>query len=141
LEKRFNEIQARSILQKDDVLINIVGASIGRAAIFTLSETANINQAVALVRCKINLINPKFLNFFLNSKGAAKMYDSMKIDVARANLSLQNISDLEIPFPPIEEQKKIVVEIELLENQISDLEKQIAEIPKQKEQILNKYLK
>src|SRR5690606_13813992 len=50
LERKFNEIQPRSKLKKGDLLINIVGASIGRAAIFDIDADANINQAVALVR-------------------------------------------------------------------------------------------
>ena len=140
LEKKFNEIQPRSILQIDDILINIVGASIGRACIFTVKEVANINQAVALVRCDKDLIDVKLLNKFLNSVEAFKMYDDMKIDVARANLSLQNISDLKIPLPPLSEQQTIVSEIEKIEAKIKDLEAEISEIPKQKEAILKKYL-
>lgn len=140
LETKFNEIQPRSILQKGDILINIVGASIGRACIFNLDEVANINQAVALVRCDHKLINIKLLNRFLNSEDAFKMYDDMKIDVARANLSLQNISDLKIPIIPYSEQQKIVSEIEKIEAKIKVLETEIAQIPKLKEAILKKYL-
>lgn len=140
LENKFNEIQPRSILKKGDILINIVGASIGRACIFNLDEVANINQAVALVRCDQKLINIRLLNRFLNSEDAFKMYDDMKIDVARANLSLQNISDLKIPLLPLSEQQKIVSEIEKIEEKIKALETEISEIPKQKEAILKKYL-
>ncbi len=140
LENKFNDIQPRSILQKGDILINIVGASIGRACIFNLDEVANINQAVALVRCNQKLINAELLNRFLNSEDAFKMYDNMKIDVARANLSLQNISDLKIPLPPLSEQQKIVSEIEKIEAKIKDLETEISKIPKQKEAVLKKYL-
>lgn len=140
LENKFNDIQPRSILQKGDLLINIVGASIGRACIFNLDEVANINQAVALVRCNQKLINVRLLNRFLNSIDAFKMYDDMKVDVARANLSLQNISDLKIPLPPLSEQQKIVSEIEKIEAKINVLETEIATIPQQKEAVLKKYL-
>ena len=51
LEKEFNDIQKTSILKQGDVLTNIVGASIGRTAIFNLDEITNINQAVCLMRC------------------------------------------------------------------------------------------
>lgn len=140
LENRFNEIQKRSILEKNDVLVNIVGASIGRTAVFNLDVSANINQAVALVRCNPALLNYQFLNYFLNSDTVISEYTSMKKEVARANLSLQNISDIKIPLPTIEEQKKIVAEIEKIENKIAALEKQIADIPKQKEKILKNHL-
>lgn len=140
LENRFNEIQKRSILEKNDVLVNIVGASIGRSAVFNLDVNANINQAVALVRCNPDLLNYQFLNYFLNSDTVISEYTSMKKEVARANLSLQNISEIKIPLPTIEEQKKIVSEIEKIETKIAELEKKIADIPKQKEEILKKYL-
>ncbi len=140
LEHRFSEIQKRSILEKNDILINIVGASIGRSAVFNLDVSANINQAVALVRCNPDLLNYQFLNYFLNSDSAISEYTSMKKEVARANLSLQNISDIKIPLPPLSEQKAIVAEIEKIEAQIAELQQQIAEIPTQKEAILKKYL-
>jgi len=98
----FNEKQRRSILHKGDFLINIVGASIGRAAQYTLDAKANINQAVALVRLASSLTNERYLLHYLNSQKALEMYASMQVAVARANLSLQNISDLEIILPPIE---------------------------------------
>ena len=110
----FNERQKRSVLNKGDFLINIVGASIGRAAQFNLNVKANINQAVALVRLKEGLINDKYLLTYLNSPKALKMYESMQVSVARANLSLQNINDLEILLPPIE-----------LQNQFANFVKQV----------------
>ena len=110
----FNEKQKRSVLQSGDFLINIVGASIGRAAQVNLDIKANINQAVALVRLKDGVINDKYLLTYLNSPKALKMYESMQVSVARANLSLQNINDLEILLPPIE-----------LQNQFADFVKQV----------------
>lgn len=49
--KQFNEMHPASILQKGDILTNIVGASIGRTAVFDEDiDTANTNQAVCIVR-------------------------------------------------------------------------------------------
>lgn len=106
LMDEFNDKQKRSVLKRGDFLINIVGASIGRAAQFDLDIKANINQAVALVRIKDGLINDKYLSTYLNSPKALSMYESMQVSVARANLSLQNINDLEILLPPMELQNK-----------------------------------
>ena len=88
LEDGFNDKQARSILKKGDFLVNIVGASIGRAARFDLDVKANINQAVALVRMTDEVVTSEY----------------MKSAVARANLSLQNIGDLDILIPSKDEQ-------------------------------------
>ena len=104
LEDGFNDKQARSVLKKGDFLINIVGASIGRAARFDLDVKANINQAVALVRMTDEVVTSEYMMYYLNSPKALEMYDAMKSAVARANLSLQNIGDLEILIPSKDEQ-------------------------------------
>lgn len=104
LEDGFNNKQARSVLKKGDFLINIVGASIGRAARFDLDVKANINQAVALVRMTDEVVTSEYMMYYLNSPKALEMYDAMKSAVARANLSLQNIGDLEILIPSKDEQ-------------------------------------
>ena len=70
LDDKINEIQPRSILKRNDLLINIVGASIGRAAVYDCDEIANINQAVALVRVDYSQINQTYLMAFLNSPQA-----------------------------------------------------------------------
>ena len=104
IEDGFNEKQSRSVIRKGDFLINIVGASIGRAAQFNLDCKANMNQAAALVRVKDNRIKSKYLLIYLNSDRAKRMYDSMKSDTGRANLSLQDISDLKILLPAVDKQ-------------------------------------
>ena len=67
VERRFNEIEPKSILQKGDVLTNIVGASIGRTAIFNLDLTANVNQAVCVIRPNTALVDSIYLMSLLNS--------------------------------------------------------------------------
>lgn len=106
LDDKINEIQPRSMLKRNDILINIVGASIGRAAVYDCDEVANINQAVALVRVDYSQINQTYLMAFLNSPQAIEMYGKMKKGGARDNLSLQNIADLQIPVAPMELQNQ-----------------------------------
>lgn len=107
LDNRINEIQRRSVLQKGDVLVNIVGASIGRAAIFDLECLANTNQAVCLIRSKGSVVN-RFLCYYLNSPVALTYYGENKVETARANISLTNISDMGIALPSVVEQHEIV---------------------------------
>jgi len=111
LQLEFNIKQKRSSLKYGDVLFNLVGASIGRATIYNLDRKANINQAVSVIRLTENLIN-KYLCYFLNSELAKQTYMKNIVDVARANLSLFDVSNLLIPLPSLDEQQKIVEEIE-----------------------------
>ena len=124
VEKRFNEIQPRSILKKNDILMNIVGASIGRTAIYNIEEVANINQAVTIIRL-INELNHSFLLHFFNSPVCLSyMYDK-QVDNARPNLSMGNISKFLIPIPSIEEQKAIVTKVNQLLSNCDVLEQEI----------------
>ena len=59
---------------------------------------------------------------------------------AQPGLSVMNLKPILVQVPPLEEQQKIVAEIEAIEAQIAEFENQIAAIPKRKEQILKKHL-
>ena len=123
VDKSFNQKQGRSILKKDDVLVNIVGASIGRAAIFDIDvDDANINQAVCLVRLDKQILSPRYLCLFLNSEHAFRQYAAMVKDTARANLSLENIGSLKIGVPSLAEQQRIVERLDALSENIRKYE-------------------
>ena len=112
VERRFNEIEPKSILQKGDVLTNIVGASIGRTAIFDLDVEANVNQAVCVIRPNGNLILSKYLMTLLNSPGFIQKLLGNSVENARANVSMGVLGNLTIPLPPLATQQAIVAEIE-----------------------------
>lgn len=111
VEEKFNHIQERSILQYGDILTNLVGASIGRTAIYNLHEIANINQAVCIIR----LVEQELSGYILKYMSSYVIYKMMmtdKVDTARANISLANINNLIVPLPPLAEQKRIVAKLE-----------------------------
>ena len=113
LPKAFNEKQKKSILKKGDVLLNLVGASIGRAAIASDElEGANMNQAVALIRLVKDGLDNKLLMNYLLSPDVQSIIHGKKVDVARANLSLADVSLLPVTLPPLPEQHRIVSEVE-----------------------------
>ena len=112
VEKQFNEIHPASILKKGDILTNIVGASIGRTAVFDENiYTANINQAVCIIRL-INYEMTDYILRYLCSKDAIKLMFGKVIDTARANLSLTSVANLMIPLPPLTEQKRIAEKLD-----------------------------
>ena len=135
LEQKFNEIQPRSILQKGDILTNIVGASIGRTAIFDLDiKNANINQAVALIRLKNKQLN-SYIVKVLNSKTIIDQMSDNTVNTARANISLTTVENFKIPLPPLAEQKRIVAAIEKFMPLIEEYGKKETELKALNEQI------
>lgn len=135
LEQKFNEIQPRSILQKGDILTNIVGASIGRTAIFDLDiKNANINQAVALIRLKNKQLN-SYIVKVLNSKTIIDQMADHTVNTARANISLTTVENFKIPLPPLAEQKRIVDAIEKFMPLIEEYGKKETELKALNEQI------
>jgi len=122
VEDAFNTKDSKSILQKGDVLTNIVGASIGRTAIFDKDEVANINQAVCLMRCDSEILHNEYLAYLLNSPYLVKVLHDNEIDNARANLSLGFFRKLEVPVPSIEGQKNLVNQIKSIHKKTHSLE-------------------
>ena len=107
LPKEFNEKQRSSILRYGDILINIVGASIGRACKYHLSDTsANINQAVCLLRPNKE-VDSNFISYYLQHPLAVRRLLSTQVDSARPNLTLSDIRIFCFVAPPLPEQKKI----------------------------------
>jgi type I restriction enzyme, S subunit len=122
VEEEFNEKDRKSILAKGDVLTNIVGASIGRTAVFDLDEVANINQAVCMIRCDPIRLNNYYLSFLLNSPYFKAQLHAGEVNMARANLSLTFFRELQVPVPPMSKQEETVQAIEALRHQTSALE-------------------
>ena len=112
IEPKFNDMHPASILIKGDILTNLVGASIGRTAVYNEDiDNANINQAVCIIR----LVEREITNYLLLYLGSTTAIDKMlhgSVDFARANLSLTSVSNLMIPLPPLAEQKRIVQKLD-----------------------------
>ena len=121
VEEKFNTKDKKSILKTGDVLTNIVGASIGRTAVFERHDVANINQAVCLIRCEPYRLNSYYLAYLLNSPVFKQVLHDNEVNNARANLSLGFFSQLSVPTPPIPEQNEIVAKLDVLREQTQRL--------------------
>ncbi|MCZ8332591.1 MAG: restriction endonuclease subunit S [Flavobacterium sp.] len=141
VEEKFNEIEPRSILKKGDLLTNIVGASIGRTALYELDELANINQAVCILRIEHNLINKQFLLNLMNSNFVIELMFKMQFAPGRANLSMGNVANFTIPLPPLHEQEQIVAKLEEVMAFCDGLEQSIKESQGYNEQLLQQVLR
>ena len=116
VESRFRDIEPRSMLKRGDILMNLVGASIGRTAIYDLDLEANINQAVALVRLVDISDGPvvRYLLQYFNSPTAIGFMLSSRVITAQPNMSLTDAREFPIPLPPLAEQHRIVAKVDAL---------------------------
>ncbi|MEW5756099.1 MAG: restriction endonuclease subunit S [Pseudomonadota bacterium] len=109
----FNAVEKKSVLREGDVLLNIVGASIGRAAIAPSTvEGGNVNQAVAVIRLLESGVINEFVLLYLLSAQTQRRIHAEKVDVARANFSLEDIREMPLSLPPRGEQDRIVAEVD-----------------------------
>ncbi len=113
LPEGFNAVERKSVLRHGDVLLNIVGASIGRAAIAVEAvDGGNVNQAVAVIRLTPTGLMNRFALICLLSNDTQKRIHAGAVDVARANFSLDDVRRIPIALPPSTEQERIADEVE-----------------------------
>lgn len=95
---------------RNDVLLNITGASIGRCAMADFKiEGGNVNQHVCIIRTTNNL-DPFYLSQYLNSKGGQCQIDSFQAGGNRQGLNFAQIRSFSIPLPPSEQEQKQIAE-------------------------------
>ncbi len=144
VEEKFNAKDKKSILKRGDVLTNIVGASIGRTAVFDRDDVANINQAVCLIRCEPHLLNNHFLTYLLNSPVFKQVLNDNEVNCARANLSLGFFSQLPVPLPSVAEQQEVVAKLDAFREETQHLarlyERKIAALEELKKSLLHQAL-
>jgi type I restriction enzyme S subunit len=114
LDPTFNLKREKSTIQSGDVLLNIVGASIGRTAVATEDIAgANCNQAVAIIRLQDRDVSDQsYVCWWLQSPEAQGLITDGAVDVARANFSLASIRKMNLPWPSKLERSEIVRRIE-----------------------------
>jgi type I restriction enzyme S subunit len=97
----FNRKLSRSELKPGDLLVNLVGASIGRSCVFPgYDRPANINQAVAVITIDASRLDHTFLAGLLTSEQGQSLLLSNRVEGARANISLTDLRELNLPVPP-----------------------------------------
>ncbi len=120
----FHEKLNRSQLKPRDVLINLVGASIGRACVVPddIAE-ANVNQAVAVITPDHARLDCTYLMHFLISPMTQDVIHGGKVETARPNISLGDLRSLLISVPSLSEQHRIVAYLDDLKSKVDTVKK------------------
>lgn len=128
-----------SIVKNNDVLLNITGASIGRAAVANDIIEANVNQHVCIIRTKKDL-NPFFLKDFLLSSYGQKQIEQFQAGGNRQGLNFEQIKSFKLPLPPLSEQRKIARIISTWDRAIEITEKLLSNSQQQKKSLMQQLL-
>jgi type I restriction enzyme S subunit len=93
-------------IQPNDILMALSGATVGKIAIAQEKDSGSyLNQRVAIVRAKSSE-NAGYLKYVFSGYLLQKLLLSAG-GAAQPNLSPKSLADMEIPLPPLAEQKRI----------------------------------
>lgn len=141
LPKAFNDKMKGSQLQKGDILINIVGASIGRCAVFNLDvESANTNQAVCIFRPNTEN-DSSFLALYIQWSQTQYRLLGNQVETARANLSLGDFRKFKFIIPETkDEQIKVAKSIDKVDSILHSKQTKIQTLQRLKKSLMQNLL-
>ena len=106
-------------IYKNDVLLNITGASIGRTAVATKElEGGNVNQHVCIIRTN-SKVNPKFLCDYIQTQRIQNHIKSLQTGGSREGLNFEQIRSFPISLPSINEQNKLTCLLDKINERIA----------------------
>lgn len=109
-EAGFNQTRARYEPLQDDVIVTCVG-TIGRVAVVPPGLAFSADRNLAAVRLRSDIL-PKFVRVALESPGLQRRMRESSGSTAQPHLYLKDLRSITVPVPPIEEQARIVAEVE-----------------------------
>ncbi len=130
------------IVEADDVLINITGASVARSCIVPIDVLpARVNQHVSIIRPIKNIVDKFYLNNLF-------IYDTFKQNLliiasaggaTREAITKNQLEELIIPVPPLCQQKKFAEIVTKIEEQKALVQKAIDESQYLFDSLMSKY--
>lgn len=110
--------------EKKDILLTRVGAGIGESAIIDVDMDFAIYVSLTLIKLvDYDLINNKYILYWLNSPYGIRtsINNITGKESSQGNLNVDDVRNFMIPFPPIEEQKRIVDKLDYIFEKLDDI--------------------
>lgn len=96
------------IPQKDDVLLAIVGATLGKAAIVGDMDNFHIQRSLGIFRTDTSKLIPEMLLYIFTSRGFQNLLWEYVGFSAQPGIYLGTLANFSIPIPTIDDQKQII---------------------------------
>lgn len=113
------EVDNIFVVQKDDLLLAMSGATTGKIGIYKDTKPAFLNQRVGNLKVySTDVVCLQYRNYFFESQ--KKEIERLAYGGAQPNISKSMIENLSILLPPLAEQERIVEKIEELFSEIDE---------------------
>lgn len=121
LPEEFSEEYSRFLVYPGDLLMSLTGTTgkddYGNIAVLGPErENYLLNQRVACIRPRLNLITREYLANFLGNKKIKERIISRSRGVRQANISNPDILEISLPLPPVETQNEFAKSIDSVRN-------------------------
>ena len=147
---RTNEVEGdilqKYLLKKGDCLITLTGSrckrDYGFVAMITDQENYLLNQRVAALRFDLEKALPEFYQYYLSSFDYRNQFFSYETgNVGQGNIGIKALTDPIVVCPTLEQQKKIVLDIEACMSTCDSIEKTVDAALQQAEALRQSILK
>lgn len=113
-EEEYKEINKRCNPERGDILFCRIG-TLGRCLVVDSDKKFSVFVSLGLIKFLQEEINSEYLCYVLNSPYMYNEYEKVKASGSHTNkLNLRSMLGLLIPYPPLEEQSRIVVKVDEL---------------------------
>ena len=130
------------IVESDDVLLNITGASVSRCCIVPqIILPARVNQHVSIIRCKKHLLSPIFLNQLLITSEFKSLLQKIgeSSGATRQAITKNQIEELTIPLPPLSLQNEFADFVAQVDKSQLAIQKSLEELETLKKSLMQEY--
>lgn len=110
-EEGFQKENPRTNITKNDVIMGIIGGSIGNIAIYNHDEKVIAQRSIAIIKPMIDTL---YFTTVLQSPFIQNLLKASTAGSAQGGVYLGTLKELLFPLPPLEEQKRIIAKIEEL---------------------------
>jgi len=121
-DENYQELCRPFVPNADDVLLAIVGATLGKTAIIPSGlGPFHIQRSLAIFRTRPEVIQPTFLNLVFQSHPFQSLLWELVGYSAQPGIYLGTLQNLRIPVPPLADQLRILELISARVNELTDL--------------------
>ncbi len=118
IKRSISESLERSKLYKNDILLTYTGNGYGDCAIITENDKYHLAPNICKISPHTYKISPYFLYSFIRSDAFYHQMSNHMVGSSQPTIPMKTIRILEVPFPPIEIQEKIVAVLYILDEKV-----------------------